>query len=429
MGELRASSGILNRMGNDFGSIKRNVHKSRLESPGAIPGVATLLALLPPREAVDELVKYYLQYIELTHRILHIPSFRRELEDFWSKRELAPAAFIVQLLLILACAEVLYEADQLQQDKQASTLPRRFPVIDWIHYSERWIETSGQKWPDLKMLRVHCLLIVAKNSQCLNQNRAWLVTGNLVRLAMLAGYHRDPKNIKNIDPFTGEMRRRIWITILELDLQAALDQGFRPCLEPSSFDTALPLNVNDIELYENMPELPLSKPLEDITDSSFQVILAKSLSLRLAICAEMHSPTISCTCEEALRYELSLERITVEFPDLQRHDSEDEMQAMKYDLWTSILETKLSQTLLALHTPFVTGAAESQRFGQSSRTQLEASMAILSRQCRLHKMSMTLSFCHMAYSTFQAALSVLHYLYTNHTASSTFHLRNTASEN
>src|ERR1700729_3779214 len=86
-----------------------------------------------------------------------------------------------------------------------------------------------------------------------------------------------------------EMRRRTWITIVELDLQAALDQGMRPCTEPSGFDTAVPLNVNDDE----------------------------------------------------------------------------------------------------------------------------ASMAILSRQQGLHKMSMQLSFCHLSYTTFQAALSVLHHLHAN----------------
>ena len=413
MAELRSSSSILNRVGNDLENIKRRHHKARLETPKAVPSTATLLALVPPREVSEELVGLYLQYVELTHRIIHIPSFRRELEEFWRTKDSVSTAFTVQLLLILACAEALYEVGQLPQAKQHSTIPRRFPVIDWIHFSERWIETSSPKWPDLTTLRIHCLLIMAKSSQCLNQNRAWLATGNLVRLAMLAGYHRDPEHIGNISPFDMEMRRRIWITIVELDVQAAFDQGMPPCLEPSAFDTAVPLNLDDDELHENTPELPHSRPLSDITDSSFQTMLGESLPLRLTICAQMHVPNLSCRYEDIIRHELSLERISMGLPKWKRPTNEDNETAMRVVLWMSILETKLSQTLLCLHTPFATRVVENQLFGQSLRTQLEASMAILSRQQRLYKMSAQLSFCHPSYSTFQAALSVLHHLYAN----------------
>ena len=413
MAELRSSSWILNRVGNDIENIKKNHHKARFETPKAVPSTAGLLALLPPREVVDELVGLYLQYVELTHRIIHIPSFRRELEEFWIAKDSVPASFTVQLLLLLACAEALYEAGQIPQAKQHSTIPQRFPVIDWIHFSERWIETSCLKWPDITTLRIHCLLIVAKSSQCLNQNRAWLATGNLVRMAMLAGYHRDPEHLGNISPFETEMRRRIWITIVELDVQAAFDQGMPPCLEPSAFDTAVPLNVDDDELHENIHELPPSRSLCDITDSSFQTMLAKSLPLRLTICGQMHAPNLSSRYEDILRHELSLEHISMRLPKWKQSTGEGNEKAMRVFLWMSILETKLSQTLLCLHTPFVTRVVENQLFGQSSRTQLEASMAILSRQQRLYKMSLQLSFCHSSYSTFQAALSVLHHLYAN----------------
>ncbi len=46
----------------------------------------------------------------------------------------------------------------------------------------------------------------------------WLLISTILHLAMRMGYHRDPDHFPAISPFEGEMRRRIWTTILQLDL-------------------------------------------------------------------------------------------------------------------------------------------------------------------------------------------------------------------
>src|SRR5690606_932619 len=42
-----------------------------------------LEALLPSKEETDHLVNVYLDQFEQVHRILHIPSFRRDYAKFW----------------------------------------------------------------------------------------------------------------------------------------------------------------------------------------------------------------------------------------------------------------------------------------------------------------------------------------------------------
>jgi Fungal specific transcription factor domain len=49
----------------------------------------------------------------------------------------------------------------------------------------------------------------------------WIFFGVIVRVAMRLGYHRDAKHLSGISTFNGEMRRRTWAVIEQLDLCGA----------------------------------------------------------------------------------------------------------------------------------------------------------------------------------------------------------------
>ncbi|KAL1968192.1 hypothetical protein VTN77DRAFT_2027 [Rasamsonia byssochlamydoides] len=409
--ELKSSNPSVKRMHRDLDMVKRGHHKAKLKEPIPVPDTETLISLLPSRPAVDELFELYLLYVESIHRVIHIPSFRQELEEMWAKKDNPDAvspAFVVQLLLILASAAGFFEAERPPEIAD-SAITRSLRVLDWIRYAEKWIDTANIKRPDLTVLRIHCLLIIAKNNQGLNRSRAWLSTGMLVKLAMLAGYHRDPDHIPKITVFNKEMRRRIWTTIIELDLQIALDRGMPPTLQRSDFDTQPPLNINDDEVDESMVEAPRSRPLHEITDMTFPSVLAQSLPLRLRICALMNSPVISCSYEDIQKLEWELGRFQASLPTWPAAPSSQLNH--KLILWRALLETKLAQGLLAIHTPFAIEANKDPLFEPSSRARLEVATVILSRQLRLHEISMRLSFSHLSDSTLQASLSILQHLY------------------
>lgn len=46
----------------------------------------------------------------------------------------------------------------------------------------------------------------------------WVLLGTTVQLAMHMRYHRDPMHFNEMSPFASEMRKRVWATIVELDL-------------------------------------------------------------------------------------------------------------------------------------------------------------------------------------------------------------------
>lgn len=77
--------------------------------------------------------------------------------------------------------------------------------------------------------------MVSRKVNGLSANQAWIATGNLVKLVMSAGYHREPSSSANVPPFYVEMRRQIWAAIVELELQASVDRGMPPSVREGGF--------------------------------------------------------------------------------------------------------------------------------------------------------------------------------------------------
>jgi Fungal specific transcription factor domain/Fungal Zn(2)-Cys(6) binuclear cluster domain len=410
--EVKANNPNFSRIRNAKDALKLGSVKAKMQEPIAIPNTATLLSLLPARATMDALLRLYMLYVESMHRVLHIPSFRQELSELYANYnnpDMISAAFVAQVLLMLASASGFHDAEPSLDYTESITTIKSEQVVEWIRYAERWFESTHIKRPDLTVLRIQCLLIISKNNQGLNRSHAWLATGNLVKLAMLAGYHRDPEEIPKISNFNKEMRRRIWATIVELDVQISFDRGMPPTLQATDYDTVPPLNINDDEIHENITEKPMSRPAEEVTDCSFQTILARSLALRLKICSLMNSPVISCTYEDILRLEWEIGRLQANIPSWPT--TADKEISHKLTLWNAMLETKLGQALLAIHTPFAIEAPKDPLFAPSSRSRLEVATVILSRHLKLHETSARLSFGHSADSIVQAAFSVLQHLF------------------
>ena len=412
--ELRLGYPSLAQLRPEFDRLKRGLYKNNLGESIPEPTTLAMIEMLPSPAAVDELVGLYLTYIDPVHRILHVPSFLRELDEFWARVENPGAistAFVVQLLLILSCAWNLADPETLQLKNEGRL--KCYTAVKWIAVVEKWIQNFQIKRPEITAFRIQCLLIMAQNSQGVKRSRAWLATGTLTKQAMLAGYHRDPGTYSKISVFNKEMRRRVWNTIVELDLQIALDRGLPPSVQASDYDSAPVLNIDDSEISESTVELPPEKPVDQVTDSSFQAILSRSLPLRLKTCAMMHSPRIACTYEDILRMDWEFNKHLSQIPSWSASfPSRDLRIEYRIILWKAILENKIAQSLLSLHTPFAIEAPAEPLFVPSARARLEIATNILATQKRLHDMSMQLSLCCLGDWTVQAAVSVCQLLYT-----------------
>lgn len=82
------------------------------------------------------------------------------------------------------------------------------------------------------------------------------------------GLHRDGTNFK-LGPFETEMRRRVWWAIVALDLRSAEELGTDVSLPDNSFDTQIPLNINDTDISPTISEYP--EPRQGRSDNAVPV--------------------------------------------------------------------------------------------------------------------------------------------------------------
>ena len=94
---------------------------------------------------------------------------------------------------------------------------------------------------------------------------AWMTMGISTRLAMKLGYHRDPRSLKNISPFEGEMRRRTFCILEAFDLLLSFQAGLPAMIHEEDCDTDPPGNLFDTDFDEDCENLPASRPPTDST--------------------------------------------------------------------------------------------------------------------------------------------------------------------
>lgn len=271
---------------NELRVFHEKYTKARRNSDKVKPACCTLsavLELLPPRATCDESVSSYFRIFEKSLRILHYPSFMDECQRFWESGETLRqefTSFVPQLAVIVAITHAW-------ENVSAPWNEREIAADVLYSHVEAWLDNLSRRGQlTMATLRTRALLILAQQMRAEKADEVWKETGKLVRSAMMAGLHRDPSEFPGIHIFEGELRRRLWMTIVEMDLAASLIYGMPIMLHESDFTCNTPSNVDDLDLFDGVTELPVPKPLEEFTDSIFQVALGGSLALRLRAIAE-----------------------------------------------------------------------------------------------------------------------------------------------
>ena len=95
----------------------------------------------------------------------------------------------------------------------------------------------------------------------------WMMTGLVIRMAQYLGLQRDGAHFEHLAPFEIEMRRKVWWALCMLDLRASEDQGTDLTITSGSFDTRIPLNINDVDINPESKQMPAER--DGLTDMSF----------------------------------------------------------------------------------------------------------------------------------------------------------------
>lgn len=97
----------------------------------------------------------------------------------------------------------------------------------------------------------------------------WALGGLAIHIAQALGIHRDGSHF-GLPPFDTEMRRRLWWHVSILDNRSSEDHGTDPTFSEQFYDTKLPLNVNDEDIWPGMVEPPVER--QGSTEMTFCLI-------------------------------------------------------------------------------------------------------------------------------------------------------------
>lgn len=141
----------------------------------------------------------------------------------------------------------------------------------------------------------------------------WFLLGLSITLAMRMGYHRDPSHFPGISPLQGEIRRRIWVNILQGDILISNQMGMPRMLTDYRCDTAEPRNLHDSDLDESMTELPPPRPETEYT-RALGIIARRRILIPLGRIADLMTSIRPCTYSDVMRHDEMLTQAADSLP-------------------------------------------------------------------------------------------------------------------
>ncbi|KAJ1322908.1 aspyridone synthetase trans-acting enoyl reductase [Microdochium nivale] len=367
------------------------VIKARRSPPWPTPPTPQL----PSRQIADRLVQCYLRTTERLYRVLHVPSFMRDYEAIWSSSSAATekqASFLVQLKLVLAIGAVTHDA----------TFSLRRDAIRWIYEAQTWLAEPcfKSRMLTLQSIQTHALLLIAQELVDIGGggDGVWVGAGALFRRAVHLGLHRDPAHLPRTSLLVAEMRRRLWNTILELNLQFCMSAGTPPGLALEDWDTLPPGNYNDDQLIDSPTAGKLDvepRPDSCYTETSLARALRATLPVRLAaaralnniqqpLLQQLHGGGTGTAYEQTLRLDGELRAAHRELcGTLEGYCRTDAAVTANTEAGASIMPSPFEirvvdilfqRYLCSLHIPYVVASLAEKGYAYSRKAALEAAL-------------------------------------------------------
>ncbi|KAL7923073.1 fungal-specific transcription factor domain-containing protein [Trichoderma austrokoningii] len=288
IGQDKVNKGDLYQSLGRCKALGRKIKKHRLK-----PLSSTNLGLqIPARELADQLVENYLRTFEGIFRVVHIPTFRTDYARFWEGSLPSNGSFVILLQLVMALGTTVY-------DDFFSLRPM---ATQWIFEAQMWLMVPPEKKRmNIEGIQIQCLLLLAKSTCNAGVDMVWMMAGNLVRNAMFVGLHRDPQYLGDMTIYRAEMRRRLWATVLELNVQFSFDAGGSPLLSTAHYDTLPPANLDDDDLTDEKDNGAVAKGPKVPTQTSILRALQTTMPLRLNLINHVNNTRPGDHYEETLR--------------------------------------------------------------------------------------------------------------------------------
>lgn len=240
-----------------------------------------------------------------------------------------------------------------------------------------------------KRYALEALLIYLQSQFMMNtihQAQLWLELGTVVRLAFRMGYHRDPRGLTDTTIFEGEMRRRVWLNIFQLDALASFHMGL-PSMIPTEYcDTEVPRNLYDTDLSMDMDSLPPSRPHNEVTPLLYTIVKSGIMAVFKKIVAHTQS-LASPKYDETIALDHEMKVAYEKLPEVfrRRDIAQSFLDSSDIILQRCTLEMLFLKGIVVLHRRYIRHEPQNPAFEPSRRFCLEAALEILDRQADLHQ--------------------------------------------
>lgn len=235
----------------------------------------------------------------------------------------------------------------------------------------------------------------------------WILLGIIVQLSMHMGYHRDPKNFRGISPFDGEMRKRVWATVLEVQLGISMQMGLPRLIAQWQTNTTEPSNLQDNDFNKDTVSMPASRPETDLTPMVFRIVKARMMTA-IGYIWDFAADTRECSREETERMGKNLQEARASIPECLQWQSMTDciMDAPHVIMQKICLEIMFYRAKLVLHRKYLHLSQSNADYRQSQTACLNAALKLLAYQKMLEEE--TQPFCQLHHERWKVSSLVNH---------------------
>lgn len=219
-----------------------------------------------------------------------------------------------------------------------------------------------------------------------DQMNCYLMVGVAVRLAMRMGLHRDSDNVAgSISPYQGEIRRRIWHLLVQIDLLVSFHIGLPAMVQSIESDTRFPHNLPDQDFDEDTIDLPPSRPDTEMTSMSYTICKGRICQVFGKVAEQANLLSLP-QYDEVLKLDELLNQAFSKVPYFFRVmpielSITDSPQLIMQRLSLALLFHK---TRCVLHRKYLMKENENHEFSCSKKAGIDASMELLYIQSEIH---------------------------------------------
>ncbi|KAI5461710.1 hypothetical protein BGZ63DRAFT_355906 [Mariannaea sp. PMI_226] len=283
----------------------------------------------------------YVYLLDSVSPVLDLENFHKEVEQYWNDPNGVSLCWLSQFLMVLglgcfASVEEPHQATELMMAAEACLM-----------------QTPFMFRPTLLSLKTLTIMVVAKqvcNATCWSVDSCWSLLGLLVRTAFIYGLPQEqplPGSGETIDAKERCARRKLWLTILYLDIKVSMSTGMPPLTRPDELGSLRAMG-------------------EWGEPDSFQMVLYRSLPTVLTILGQLNSKQDPISYPDVLRYNTQIRELMAHANSV----CNDQLQRITVDVF-------LRRSLMVLYRPFALHADGPTLFPEAYWGSLECSLALL----------------------------------------------------